>query len=106
MGRTEPLIIDVFMAAFAGVGFHEKLAGNFLSPINLRGTGKEWPLGTITLAIHAGRRHRGILDASLILPTRLTQVTSGRAESGKDQQNNRAANDRTPDARRQPPAFP
>src|SRR6202521_423019 len=57
MGRTEPLIVDVFMAAFAGVGFHEKLAGNFLSAMDLSRTWEEWPIGAIALAIHAGRRH-------------------------------------------------
>src|ERR1700685_3850261 len=57
MRRAEPLIVDVFMAAFAGVGLHEKLAGNLLSAVNLRRTGKEWPIRTIAFAIHGGRRH-------------------------------------------------
>src|ERR1700680_632250 len=93
MGRAEPLIVDVFVAAFAGVGFHEKLAGNFLPAMDLGGTGKEWPIRTIALAVHRCRRHRGIRDPRLILPARLPQVTSTRAESDENQQTNRASRD-------------
>src|SRR5579863_8436350 len=82
MGRTEPLIVDVLVAALAGVGFHEELAGNFLAAINLGRTGKEWPIGAVALSIHSGRWHGGILNASLILPARFTQVTGARAEAG------------------------
>src|SRR5713226_3843136 len=42
--RTEPLVVDVLVAALAGVGLHEILAGNFLSAIDLGGTGEEGAL--------------------------------------------------------------
>src|SRR5580704_16263559 len=106
MGRTEPLIVDVLVAAFAGVGFHEELAGNFLSAVDLRGTGKEWPIRAVAFAIHAGRWHGRILNTGLILPARLTHITCARAHSGEYYQTNRAADDRTPDSLRQPATFP
>src|ERR1700683_2770452 len=43
MGRTEPLIVDVFVATLARLRFHEKLAGNLLAAKDLGGTGEEWP---------------------------------------------------------------
>src|SRR5580692_10072900 len=79
MGRTEPLIVDVLVASFAGIGFHEELAGNFLSAVDLSGTKKEGPIWSVALAIHAGGWHRGILNTSLILPARLPHITRARA---------------------------
>src|SRR5579863_6929901 len=101
MGRTEPLIVDVLVAALAGVGLHEEPAGNFLSAIDLCRTGKEWPIGAVSLPIHSCGRHRRILDARLILPARFTQITGAYPESSEHQQTNRAANDRCTNSRPQ-----
>src|SRR5215470_8715364 len=68
MRRAEPLVVDVFVAALAGVGLHEELAGNFLVAVNLRGTGKERSFRSVALAIHRVRRHAGILNAVATLP--------------------------------------
>ena len=57
--RTEPLVVDIFVAALAGVGLHEKLAGNFLLAVDLRRTGEERALGAVAFAIHVVGRHRG-----------------------------------------------
>ena len=81
MRRTEPLVVDVLVAALAGIGFHEKLAGNFLLAVNLRGTGKERAFRPIALAVHIVGRHRGILNAGARLPT-LAQVVRTVANGG------------------------
>ena len=67
--RAEPLVVDIFVAALAGVGLHEKLAGNFLLSVDLRRTGKERTLRTVALAIHVVGRHGGILNSVARLPT-------------------------------------
>src|SRR6267154_1550367 len=66
--RAEPLIVDIFVTALAGVGLHEELAGNFPLAINLRGTGEERTLGAVAFAVHVVGRHRGILNTRTRLP--------------------------------------
>src|SRR5690349_24010203 len=85
VGRTEPLVINIFVAAFARIGFHEELAGNFLFPVNLRRTGEEIAFRAITLAIHAFGRHLGILYSVARLPT-LSKVVRAITDDGKGSQ--------------------
>src|SRR5271155_1632119 len=59
MRRTKPLIVDVLVAAFAGVGLHKELAGNFLTAVDLSRTRKEWAIRTVAFAIHGCRRRSG-----------------------------------------------
>ena len=82
VGGTEPLIVDIFVATFAGVRLHEELAGNFLLAINLRGAGKERTFGPIAFAIHVVGRHGGILDAAARLPT-FAHVARAVADAGE-----------------------
>src|SRR5579863_143459 len=69
VSRTEPLVVNIFVTALAGVRLHKKLARNPLLAINLRGTGKEWAIGPIPFAVHILRRHGWILNAGTRLPT-------------------------------------
>src|SRR5271166_1936918 len=82
MGRAEPLVVDVLMAAFAGVRLHEEFAGNLLFAIDLGGTRKESALGAVALAIHIVWRHRRIFYAVTPLPA-LTDVTRAVANGGQ-----------------------
>src|SRR5882757_6484106 len=66
--RAEPLVIDVFVTTLAGVGLHEKLAGNLLLSVDLSGARKEGALGPVALGVHIVGWHGGILDAPTGLP--------------------------------------
>src|SRR6266571_1007815 len=99
MRRAEPLVIDVFVTTLAGVRLHEELAGNFLTAVDLRRTWEKRAFGTVALAVHDGRRHLGIFNASTILPAGISQVPSSRAEAGKDEQADCYARDRWPERR-------
>ena len=66
---AEPLVVDVFVAALAGVRLHEKLAGNFLPAVHLCGTGEERAFGTVAFAIHVIGGHGRILNAVARFPT-------------------------------------
>src|SRR5216683_2654862 len=85
MRRTEPLVVNVFMAALAGVGLHEKFAGNFLLAVDLRRTGEERAFGTVAFSIHVVGRHGRILDAASRLPA-LTHVMRAVADCGQQRE--------------------
>src|SRR5229473_3218791 len=85
MRRAEPLVVDVFVAALAGVGLHEELAGDFLPAVNLGRTGEERAFGTVAFSIHVVGRHRGIQDAASRLPT-LTHVMRAVAYCGQQRE--------------------
>src|ERR1700733_11629578 len=85
MRRTEPLVVNVFVAPLAGIGLHEELAGNFLLAVNLRRTREERSLGSIAFAAHVVGRHGGILDAASCLPT-LPHIPRAVTDSGEDNQ--------------------
>src|SRR5713101_7880375 len=74
--RTVPLIVDILVAALAGIRLHEELAGNFLSAVDLRGTGEKWAGGAVAFAIHADGRKGGIFNASMLVPTALAEIAS------------------------------
>src|SRR5436305_2811234 len=82
VGRAEPLVVNIFVAALAGIGLHEELAGNFLFAVNLRRTGEEISLRTVALAIHAFGRHLGILYSVARLPS-LAHIMRAVADDGK-----------------------
>src|SRR5438445_4895181 len=86
MRGAEPLVIDIFVAAFTGVRLHEELAGNLLSAVNLGGTGEKWAVRTVPFAVHAGRRSERILNASTILPARSAEVPGSPSDGGKHSQ--------------------
>src|SRR5580765_1120 len=66
---TEPLVVDVFVTALAGIGLHEKLTGNFLFAVHLRRTRKERTFGAVAFAIHVVGRHGRVLNAVARFPT-------------------------------------
>src|SRR6266480_5175921 len=68
MHRAVPLLVDVGMAALAGVRFHEVLGGNIAAVSRLRGAGEELPLRTVAFAVHSLRRHQRIGDAVRVFP--------------------------------------
>src|ERR1700687_2940903 len=76
VGRTVPLVVDIFVAALAGIRLHEELAGNFFSAIHLRGTGEKWAGGAVAFAVHAHGRKGGIFNASMLVPTAFTEIAS------------------------------
>src|SRR2546423_14770023 len=92
MGRAEPLIVDIFVAALAGVRLHEKLAGNFLSAVNLGGAGKERTVGTVAFSVHAGRRILRIFNPRAILPARVSQVPREAADQRQQCQAGNSSN--------------
>src|ERR1700730_7357017 len=85
MRRTEPLVVDVFVTALAGLRLHEKLAGNFLLAVDLRRTGEERTLGAVAFAIHVVGRHGGILDAAARLPA-FANVARAEAEGSEHEE--------------------
>src|ERR1019366_3565737 len=76
VGRAVPLVIDILMTALAGIRFHEKLAGNFFSAIDLRGTGEKWPAGAVAFAVHADGRQGRIFNAPTLRPASFSKVAS------------------------------
>src|SRR5712691_11918799 len=74
--RTVPLIVDILVAALAGIRLHEELAGNLFSAIHLRGTGEKWAGGAVAFAVHADGRKGGIFDASMLVPAAFAQIPS------------------------------
>ena len=84
--RAEPLVVDVLVAALAGIRFHEEFAGNLLLAVDLRRTGKKCALGAIAFVIHAGGRHCGIGHVSTLLPARLADIARSVAQSGESEQ--------------------
>src|SRR5437870_13921729 len=68
MHRAVPLLVDVGMAALAGIRFHEVLGGNIAAVSRLRGAGEEFPLRTVAFAVDSLRRHRRIGDAVRVFP--------------------------------------
>src|SRR5208337_478945 len=91
--RTEPLVVDIFVTALAGIRFHEKLAGNFLLPVNLRGAREKRTLRPIAFAIHVGGWDRRILNADTRLPAP-ADVMRSVAKGCKQQETNRGAQNR------------
>src|SRR5947209_17738371 len=85
VGRAEPLVVNIFVAALARIGLHEELAGNFLFAVNLRRTGEEISLRTVSLAIHAVGRHLGILNSIARLPN-LAHIMRAVADVGMGSQ--------------------
>src|SRR6185369_2831353 len=88
---AEPLVVNVLVATLARVGLHEELAGDFLSAVNLRGTGKEWPLGSIAFFVHRRWRICGVLDAGAIFPSRSAEIPRTKPENPEHNQDQRRA---------------
>ena len=84
VGGAVPLIVNIFMAALAGIGFHEELAGNFFAPVDLRGAREEWAAGAIAFAIHRERWELRILNARVPVPAGFAEITSRRRENGQN----------------------
>src|SRR5260370_39438578 len=80
VSRTVPLVVDIFVAALAGIRLHEELAGNFFSAIHLRGTGEKWAGGAVAFAVHADGRKGGICNVSVLVPARFAEVASDRRQ--------------------------
>src|SRR5271166_5920770 len=86
MGRAVPLLVDILVAAFAGVRLHEKLAGNFFSAVHLRGTGEKWAGGAIAFAVHGERWEGGILNASMLVPAGFAEIAGDRGHHRQQRQ--------------------
>ena len=84
--RTEPLVVDILVAALAGFRFHEELAGNLLAAIDLGRTGEKCAVRSVAFAVHAGRRHGRILNECPTQPARFAHIAGGKSESGKHYQ--------------------
>src|SRR5882762_1927582 len=76
VSRTVPLVVDIFVAALAGIRLHEELAGNLFSAVHLRGTGKKWAGGAVAFAVHADGRKGGIFNPSMLVPARFAEIAS------------------------------
>src|SRR6266403_690962 len=76
VSRAVPLVVDILVAALAGVRLHEELAGNLFSAIDLRGTGKKWAGGAVAFAVHADGRKGGIFNASMPVPACFSEIAS------------------------------
>src|ERR1700704_5348914 len=76
MSRTVPLIVDIFMAAFAGIRLHEELAGNLFSAIHLCGTGEKRTGRAVAFAVHGDGRKGGIFNASMLVPAGFADIAS------------------------------
>ena len=88
--RAEPLVVDIFVAAFAGIGLHEELAGNFLPAVNLRRAGEERSFGPVAFPVHVGGRHHRILNAIARLPA-FAHVARTVADPGQQSKTDRSA---------------
>src|SRR6266852_4681012 len=94
--RTVPLIVDILVAALAGIRLHEELAGNLFSAIDLRGTGEKWAGGAVAFAVHADGRKVGIFDASMLVPAGFAEIASdGRQHRQHGEDGGNARNRRT-----------
>src|SRR3981189_3231902 len=80
VSRTVPLVVDIFVAALAGIRLHEELAGNLFSAIDLRGTGEKWAGGAVAFAVHADGRKGGIFNASMLVPAGFAEIASDRRQ--------------------------
>src|ERR1700682_2227189 len=76
VSRAVPLVVDIFVAALAGIRLHEELAGNLFSAIHLRGTGKKWAGGAVAFAVHGDGRKGGIFNASMLVPAGFAEIAS------------------------------
>src|ERR1700704_4723931 len=93
VSRTVPLIVDVLVAALAGVRLHEELAGNLFSAIDLRGTGEKWAGGAVAFAVHADGRKGGIFNASMLVPAGFAEIArDGRQHRQHDEYGGNAKN--------------
>src|ERR1700688_494941 len=69
-----PLVVNIFVAALAGVGLHEELAGNFFSAIDLRGAGEECAVGAVAFTVHGKRRERRIFNAAVLVAASFAEI--------------------------------
>src|ERR1700688_3596507 len=74
VSRAVPLVVNIFVAALAGVGLHEELARNFFSAIDLCGTGEEWAVGGVAFIVHGEGRKRRMFDAAVLVPASFTEI--------------------------------
>src|SRR5271155_414266 len=91
MRRALPLLIDVLMAASAGIGFHEVIRGDVLAVGRLRGTGKEGAVWAVAFAIHGCWRNLWILNLMRVLPRDRAQPPGPSRDQRRDGQAQRAA---------------
>src|SRR6516162_6356978 len=68
MGGAVPLLEDVLMAAFAGVGLHEELRWYVAVAIHLRRAGEKLSACAVALVIHRKRRDLGIANDEMPAP--------------------------------------
>src|SRR5262249_12270322 len=68
MGRAVPLLVDVLVAALAGLRLHEVFRGYVVSVVGLHGAREELPARSVALAFQGCGRHPGIHDPVGVLP--------------------------------------
>src|ERR671936_976370 len=91
MDGAVPLLVNVGVAALAGLRLHEELPGNHLAFGNLRGTWKERAVRAVAFAVHRFRRRLRIANVMRSLPVRLTPPPRRRAESDQHGNHNECA---------------
>src|SRR6202795_2843018 len=63
-----PLLVDVGVAALAGLGFQEIVGGDVFAVFGLHGAGKKFAAGAVAFLIHGGGGDGGIVDTVGISP--------------------------------------
>ncbi len=87
-----PLLIDVMVAALAGIRFHEVISRNFSRMGRLRRTGEEGAIGSVAFVIHRAGRRRRIADLIGALPAALPDLPSAKPERRSQGQEHRESN--------------
>src|SRR4029077_7340033 len=57
-----PLLVNVGVAAFAGLGIEEVVGGDVVAVFGLDGAGEEFAVGAVAFLIHGGGSEGGIVD--------------------------------------------
>src|SRR5258708_39730380 len=68
MRGAGPLLVNVRVAALAGLRLHEIFRGNVAAIFGLRGAGEKLALRSVAFAVHGRSRHSRVRDAVLVLP--------------------------------------
>src|SRR6266403_5453935 len=63
-----PLLVNVGVAALAGLGFQKVVGGDVVAVFGLNGTREEFTAGTVAFLIHGGGGDGGVVDAVGIFP--------------------------------------
>ncbi len=68
MRRAFPLLVNIRVAALAGLRLHEIIGGNVIAVCRLRGTRKEFAVWPVAFVIHGRRRNGRVVHAICVIP--------------------------------------